>query len=467
MLSNTLSTLSPDALKQLQASLDGELFVPGDGGYEAAHQGWNLSYHHAPALVVKARSASDVADAVRFAREHQLGIAVQTTGHGPARTADGALLINMSGMNHAFVDAESRTAWVEGGAKWINVLEKSAPLGLAPLLGSTPYVGVTGYTLGGGMGWLARKYGMAIDAVNWFDVVTPEGHLLRASANEHAELFWALRGGGAGNLGVVVAMEINLYPESNVYGGNLLYPGSMAREVLVKFREWVKDHPENLTAAVNIMHYPPIPEVPEFLRGQSFVQIRGLYAGPAEEGQAYIQEWLDWREPVVNLWRPMPFAEIATVSNDPVDPLPAKPTGAWLRELSDAAIDTILRFMFVQDGPPPLLFVEIRHAGGAVSRVAKTATVYSSRDTQFLLETVGITPTPEIHEMVTGYQAEFKAALGSALAAPYLNFTDGHERREVTRNAFSLENLRRLQAVKAQYDAENRFDYGFNVTGGK
>ncbi|MBZ0319921.1 MAG: FAD-binding oxidoreductase [Anaerolineae bacterium] len=463
MLSNSLSTLAPDALKQLQAELDGELFVPGDEGFEAAHRGWNLAFRHTPALVVKAMSASDVADAVRFARENHLGIAVQGTGHGPGRAADGALLINMSDMNHAFVDAESRTAWVEGGAKWKAVLEKSAPLGLAPLLGSSPYVGVTGYTLGGGMGWLARKYGMAIDAVNWFDVVTPEGHLLRASANEHAELFWALRGGGAGNLGVVVAMEINLYPETDVYGGNLLYPGSMAREVLVKFREWVKDHPENLTAAVSIMHYPPMPQVPDFLRGQSFVQIRGLYAGPAVEGQVYIQEWLDWREPVVNMWRPMPFAEIATVSNDPEEPMPGKVSGAWLRELNDEAIDTILRFMFGQDGPPPVMFTEIRHAGGAVARAAKTATAYSSRDAQFLLGMGGLAPTPEIFDLVAGYQAEFKAALGSALAAPYLNFTEGHERREATHHAFSPENLRRLQAVKAQYDAENRFDYGFDV----
>lgn len=463
MTPNTLSTLSPAALEQLQAELDGELLIPGDAGYAAAQQSWNLSFQQVPALIVKAKSASDVADAVRFARQHGLGIAVQGTGHGVGRTADGAVLINMAEMNHAFVDAESRTAWIEGGAKWKDVLEKSVPYGLAPLLGSSPYVGVTGYTLGGGMGWLARKYGMAIDAVNWFDVVTPDGHLLRASANEHAELFWALRGGGAGNLGVVVAMEVNLYPESNVYGGNLLYPATMAREVLVKFGEWVKDHPENLTAAVTIMHYPPFPQIPEFLRGQSFVQIRGLYAGPAEEGQPYIQEWLDWAEPVANLWRPMPFAEIATVSNDPIDPVPGKATGAWLRELSDDAIDTILRFLFVQDGPPPLLFAEIRHAGGAVARVAKTATAYSSRDAHFLFETVGITPTPEAHQLVAGYQAEFKAQLGDALAAPYLNFTEGHERREATRIAFSAENFRRLQAVKAEYDTDNHFDYGFDV----
>ena len=212
---------------QLQAGLtvDSRVIVPGDEHYDAARQGWNLAVDQYPAMIVEARTAEDVAEALRFAQSQGLDVAVTATGHGVIRKADHSLLIDTSKMAAVEVDAAARTAWVGAGTKWGAVLEAAQAAGLAPLLGSSPDVGAIGYTLGGGMGWLVRKYGLSADSVNYFEVVTVNGERVRASATENADLFWGLRGGG-GNFGVVTGMEIRLYPVTTVYGGNLFYPVS-------------------------------------------------------------------------------------------------------------------------------------------------------------------------------------------------------------------------------------------------
>src|SRR5690606_20235033 len=194
-----------------------------------------------------------VAAAVRFARANDMHVVVQATGHGFTLPANDAVLINMSRMNYVDVNADAQTAWIEGGSKWWPVLEKAQAVGLMPLLGSTPDVGAVGYTLGGGVGWLARKYGLSADSVNAFEVVTADGEILWASDHENSDLFWALRGGG-GSFGVVTGMEIRLYPVTTVYGGNLYYPAEMAKEVMTRFREWIKTTPEELTSSVVLMN---------------------------------------------------------------------------------------------------------------------------------------------------------------------------------------------------------------------
>ena len=233
-----------------------------------------------------------------------MAVAVKATGHGVIREANDSLLIVTSELTDVRVNADAQTAWVSAGTKWGRVLEETQAVGLAPVLGSSPDVGAVSYTLGGGMGWLARKYGISADSVNQFELVTADGNLVHASAAENADLFWALRGGG-GNFGVVTAMEIRLYPVTKVYGGNSFYPIEKAKEVYARYRNWIVNAPDELTSSVLIMNFPPFPQIPERLRGQSFVMVRGCYCGPLEQGKELLKYWRDWQSPINTLQIPI------------------------------------------------------------------------------------------------------------------------------------------------------------------
>lgn len=436
----------------------------GDTEYDTARRAWNLTVNHRPALIVKARTAQDVAGAVKLAGEQGFGVAVQATGHGTVRPADNrAVLILTAGLDEIRVNAERQTAWVGAGVKWGAVIAATQAHGLTPLFGSSPEVGAVGYTLGGGLGWFGRKFGLAADSVLRFEVVLATGETVFASATEHADLFWALRGGG-GAFGVVTGMEIKLYPVTLVYGGNLIYPIDMAREVYQFYREWVTTLPDEFTTAITLMNFPDFPAVPEFLRGKSALLVRGAYTGDVQQGAAHIQRWLDWRAPLANLFRPMPVTEMHTISNDPVDPVPSQTTTGYLRELSDAVIDTIIRYGTPRSGSSPLIFVEIRHMGGAIARADASLSAYSHREQMLNLYMVGMTPIIESVKLFKDYTAYFKRDLGVALTGGvYANFMEGEEARDRARDAFSPEAFARLVGVKAQYDPDNRFGYAFNI----
>jgi FAD/FMN-containing dehydrogenase len=449
---------------QLQSEILGKVIAPDEPQYDEVRKAWSLTVDHRPLLIVVPESASDIVSAVRFANTHGLRIAVQATGHGVGRPADGhTLLINTSKMTEVRVNHETRTAVVEAGATWKPVLEAAHEYGLAPLLGSSPDVGAVGYTLGGGMGWLARKYGMAVDSVNWFEVVTPDGRLVRASANQNADLFWGLRGGG-GNFGVVTAMGIKLYPVRTIYGGSLIYPAAVAKEALARFREWVKANPDELTSSIALFNFPPLPQIPELLRGKSVVMIRGAYVGSPEDGADRVQPWLDWQTPIANTWHEMPFSQVETISNDPKDPSAGFSAAVWIRELTDEAIETIVRYVQPADAQPTLVFAEIRHAGGAIARVDSNANAYSNRDGQLVMQMVGMAPTPEAHQRVKDHIEAFKAELQPALTGKiYLNLNEGELQREHAVDGYSAENYLRLQSLKTQYDGANRFDHSFDI----
>jgi hypothetical protein len=447
---------------QLQERIQGQVITPTDPGYDEARKAWNLNVDQHPAVIVLAESAEDVAESVRFARGEGLGVAVQSTGHGNVRPADNCLLIITSRMRHVGVDAHTQTAWIQAGAKWGMVLEKTQPLGLAPLLGSSPDVGVIGYTLGGGMGWLARKYGLVTDSVRYFEVVTAEGQITRASQAENSDLFWGMRGGG-GSLGIVTSMEIQLYPVTTVYGGNLYYPVGEAKEVFGRYREWVSSAPDELTSSIVIMNYPPIPELPEFLRGHSFAIVRGCYCGPIEEGEALLGYWRDWQAPIIDDFKAMPFSEVATISNDPVDPLPGSSSGAWLRELPNEVLDTLIRYGAPSEGPPVYLMTEVRHAGGAIARIDPSADAFSHRDAPHSLQVVGITATPEAYQHLRAYTQSLKRDLEPYIMGVYMNWLEGEESRERIQDGFSPEAYRHLRELKARHDPDNLFGFSFNI----
>ena len=455
-------TITEEAIKTLRLQVQGAVFVPGDEGYDDAGRAWNLSVQQHPAVIVAVRTATDVAAAVGFARQQGLGVSVQSTGHGVVRPADNCLQLVTSQMADVTVDAETQTAWIEAGAPWGAVLPKTQAAGLAPLLGSSPGVGSVGYTLGGGLGWLARKYGLAVDSVRRFEVVTANGQMRTASADENADLFWALRGGGGG-FAVVTGMEVQLYPVTTVFGGNLVYPAELAGQVLRRFREWIQTLPEEFTAAFALMNLPPLPMVPEFLRGKSVVMVRGCYCGPVEQGQALLQPWLDWQAPIANLFRVMPFTEVATVSNDPMDPMPSYTTGAWLGDLNDETIDTLIEYGIAKGGPSPLISTEVRYISGAMARVDADANAFSYRNSTMMLAIIGMGPMGEAPAYSQQHASRFKEALQVHLAGVYANFLEGEEGRSGATNAFSPEHYRRLAEIKAKYDPDRLFDFSYDI----
>lgn len=450
-------------LERLYATVSGQVIVPGDADYDQTRAAWNLSVDQHPAVIVIAADADDIAAALRFAALVDIDVTVQSTGHGVARPANDSLLLITRKLNGVQVDATTQTAWVEAGVKWGAVLEQAQAVGLAPLLGSSPGVGAIGYTLGGGMGWLARKYGLAADSVLRFEVVLANGEKVTASATENADLFWAL-GGGGGAFAVVTGMEIKLYPVKTVYGGTLIYPAADAREVLQFFREWSQYLPNDWTTSAAVMNMPPLPELPPFLSGQSVVMIHACYAGDARIGQMMAQAWMDWKAPIVNGFHEMPFSEVGSISNDPQDPVPGKSSGAWLADLSDETIDTVLRFALPAGGPPALVKTEIRRAGGAMAMVENTARAYSNRQAPFVLQMVGISPTPEAVKRVMAHVDAFKSALHPHLTGgTYMNFLEGDEKYTSSRQSFTGDKHDMLKGIKAKYDPLNRFNRALNL----
>lgn len=463
---SVLPTAVPGTLPTdiLQAQIEGRVILPEDPAYDEMRLAWNRKVIQYPALIVVAQSAVDVQTAVVFARQHHLGVAVQATGHGNVRPADDCLLILTEEMNNVQINAAAQTARVEAGVKWGAVLVAAQAHGLTPLLGSSPTVGAVGYTLGGGLGWLGRKYGLAIDNVLEFELVTADGQLCRVSAAENDDLFWGLRGSG-GALGIVTAMTIRLFPVTQVYAGNLFYPVRLAADVFRHYRTWATTAPDELTSSVLVMNFPPIPELPDFLRGQSFAIVRGCYCGRLSEGEALLRHWREWQQPLLDDFKAIPFSEAATISSDPVDPMPGFTTGAWLAELSDGAIEAIVNYAVGKEGPSPLIFAEVRHAGGMIGRAASESTVYGNRAADLLLSVVGVVPNEETHHQLVAYTNALKEALRPWLTGGvYMNFLEGVESQQRIRDGLVPTGYDRLQNLKTEVDPENMFRYSFNVT---
>src|SRR6516225_7031697 len=270
---NTTDTTAGRGLEALRAAIAGQVFVPGEAGYDRARQAWNLAVDQRPAVVVEAGSAADVARAVRFARAHGMRIAPQGTGHGagPLEPLVGAMLLRTTRMRTVRIDPAARTARAEAGAVWQDVIVPAAEHGLAGLAGNSPNVGVAGYTLGGGLGWLARRYGLAANSVTAAELVTPDGNLVRADADHEPDLFWAVRGGGG--IGVVTALEMQLYPVRELYAGDLFLPIERTAEVLHAWREWTASAPDEVSSQGRLVRLPSAPQLPEPLRGRAFVKV--------------------------------------------------------------------------------------------------------------------------------------------------------------------------------------------------
>lgn len=450
-------------IQQLQQEISGEVFDREHPAYEQLRRGWELTIDHHPAYILIPHNVADIAAGIRFARASGLAVAVQTTGHGMLYPADDSLLILSSHMKAVEVDVKARTARVEAGVIWQQVLDAATPHGLAPLLGSAPNIGVIGYMLGGGIGWLGRRYGFGADSLRSIDMIGANGELLHCSPKENSDLFWALPGGG-GNFGVVTAMEFDLYPVASVYGGNLVYPKESATEALRFYRDWIRTMPDELSSSIGIVKFPPLERVPEAFRGKTLVLVMAAFAGSANEGEQWLQPWLNWQAPMNNTFREMPFSEIPSITNDPVDPMAQYGSSDMFNELSDEAIDVIVHF--AGNDASPLTMSMIRHAGGAMGRAPANGNAIGNRSALLYLMMGGATPDAEAFANVKDYVKSYRAAL-----APYtrvgvwMNFMGGNGSgaQERIKENYEAETYERLLALKAKYDPDNMFRFSYQL----
>jgi len=457
------TTVSAVAIEALMAGIRGTTLMGADSGYDEARVIWNGMIDRSPGLIVRCAGAGDVIAAVRFARENNLLVSMRGGGHNIAGSAvcDGGLLIDLSPMRSVRVDAAAKRAWVEPGATLADVDKETQAFGLVVPTGINSTTGIAGLTLGGGFGWLTRKFGMTIDNLVSADVVTAEGTLVRASETDNPDLFWALRGGG-GNFGVVTAFEFKLHELGpQVYAGLVVHPFDDARAVLRAYREALDTAPEELTCWAVMRQAPPLPFLPAEWHGRPIAVLAICYSGEIEHGPDATARLRAIGKPIADTVGPMPFVAWQQAF-DPL--LTPGARNYWqshdVMELSDGLIDRPRAA--IDDLPGPECEIFIGHVGGAAERVASDAMAFPQRSTHFVMNVHARWREPEMDstciEWARGiYQATAPYAIGTA----YVNFMPEDEGERV--EAAYAGNYARLMEIKQRYDPHNMFRMNQNV----
>jgi hypothetical protein len=451
MFNPTYATLDTDALR---ARIDGELYSPADEEWDVARGAWNLAVDQHPALVAMPASAADVVELVRVARAHDLTVSVQGTGHNASAYGPlgETLLLKTSKMNDVSIDPRARTARVGAGAVWSEVVGPAAEHGLAALQGSSHDVGVVGYSLGGGVSFLGRKHGLASERIRSIEIVTADGELRRVDAANDPDLFWALRGGG-GNFGVVTEIEIELLELNELYAGALFFEHDRSAEVLGAWREWVRGVPEEMTSVGRMLQFPPLPEIPEPLRGNSFVVVEAFWLGGIAEGAALLEP-LRALGPVMDTMAMIRMPELMATHMDPPEPVPGHGDHQMLADLDADAIDAVVKAAGPGSGSP-LVSVEFRHIGGALGRRMPGAGALGALEGEFMTFSVAMVPGPEFMPAIVASLKDVREALAPVdNGANYLNFAEHAVEPE---SIYGSARLARLREVKAAYDPEGLF----------
>lgn len=444
--------IADDAADRLRTALGDRIMLADDADYDTARLAWNAAIDQRPFAVARPDSAEDVVDIVRAASDAGLRVAPQSTGHGAAALADtdlaDAVLLSLAGMRGVSIDTEARTARVLGGSLWNDVIEAAAPHGLTAMHGSAGDISVAGYILSGGLSFYARTHGLAITTVRAVQLVTADGALMRASADENADLFWAVRG-GSGAFGVVVSLEIDLLPYADIVAGMLLWDQAHASAVAHAWAEWTASAPESATTSLRMMNFPPMPELPPFLSGRNLVVIDGAILED-DDTAAELLAPLRALEPEMDTFARMPAAGLVAVHMDPPDPTPFDGVTAMLEEFPADAVDA-----FVASGAAPGVFIaEVRHCGGALLRRPDGSGAIGSLAGAYCAVGIGVIPAPEMAEMVTqairGVIGALEPWHADALA---LTFVDGG----VDRAAGFGEARARLAELKGRFDPDGMF----------
>jgi FAD/FMN-containing dehydrogenase len=428
--------------------------TPEDSDWDQARAAWNLVVDQQPSAVAFAESAEDLAEIVRYAAANGLRVAAQGTGHGavPMGPLDETVLIKTERMRRIEVDPDAQTARVEAGALAIELGAAAQEHGLSFLPGSSPDVGVTGYTLGGGLSWFGRRYGFACNRVRAIELVTAEGEPRTVNRENDEDLFWALRGGG-GNYAVVTALHLDLVPVPEAYAGALLFPAEVGADAVRLYRDWTKTVSEDVTSVVRFLRPPDLPDVPEPLRNTPLLTIDGACIGGHEEGEATFAPLRQIGEPILDTFDQIPAAALCHIHMDPEQPVPGLGHHRTLRELSDEAIDTWVSLVGVDAGSP-LLLSELRHLGGALGRQEDDAGALSHLNAEFAMLGVGLPMTPELGEAIDAHHDRVVEAMEPWGAdGGYFNFA---ERPCDVDAILPPEVCTRLAEVKRRWDPEGR-----------
>ena len=437
------------ALRTELVSLADTVAFSGDDAYAVLAMPWNVAMPSTPLAAVAPADAAAVARVVAFASANRIPVAVQATGHGAYEALDDAILIVTKRLDEITIHAAERWARVGAGVVWQQVLDATAPHGLAPLAGSSPSVGVAGYTTGGGHGPLARTHGIAADRVRAFDVVTGDGVLRRATATQEPDLFWGLRG-GKGAMGIVTAVEFDLLAMPTLYGGALFFDGPDAGTVLRAWSAWCPTLPPQATTSVALFHLPAMPGVPEVLAGKPTVAVRFAWDGDPAEGEAVVAPMRAVGARLVDSVGVMPYVALARIHTDPVDPLPAHEAHMPLASFPFEAAEALLAAAGPDSGSPQVV-VEIRQLGGACSVEPAVPAAFARRDVAFSLFAVGI-GVPPVVDAVVAHETALRAALapwGMKGALP--NFAPGASPERFAR-VFPADVLVRLSGIARTYD---------------
>ena len=454
------------AVDELQTSFRGELVRPDDAGYDEHRKVWNGSIDRRPALIARCTGVADIRAAVRLARSQDLLVAVRGGGHSfpGLSVCDDGMLIDLGLMKGIRVDPEGRTARVQAGVLLGELDRETQEFGLAVPAGIVTHTGLAGLTLGGGIGWVMRKYGLTIDQLLSVDLVTANGELVRASEDQNADLFWGVRGGG-GNFGIVTEFEFRLNPVGPyVMAGPVFWPMEDAPEVLRFYRDWIADCPDELMTIVVQRRAPALPIVPPDLVGKLVVAVVACYAGPVEDGERVVRPLKEFGSPVLDLCRPKPFLEHQRMFD------PSFPHGwsYYVRSCDVAALDDDVIDIVVEHGrriTSPVTSVALWQMGGAVGRIDDGATAFNGRQAGFTFNINGNSKTADGFDAERQWARDYWSALAPHHTSVYVNFLmeEGEER---VRQAYGAAKYDRLKALKRKYDPTNFFPLNQNIKPG-
>jgi hypothetical protein len=433
-------------------AIAGRVATPSDSDWDEARLAWNLAADLHPEAVVFAESADDIAKAVGFAAENGLKITGQGTGHGAAALAplEGTILLKTERMRGIEVDPEAQTARVEAGVLVAELSSAAGAHGLSSMPGSSPDVGVTGYTLGGGLSWLGRRYGFACNRVQAIELVTADGEPRTVDAENDPDLFWALRGGGGGSA-IVTALQLRLIPVAEVYAGALLFPAELGADAVRAYRDWAAGLSDDVTSVVRFVTPPPIPDVPEPIRGVPLLTIDGACIGSQAEGEAIVAPLRELGETIMDTWGQIPAEGLCHIHMDPENPVPGVGEGMTIRELPDEAIDAFTGLAGPDSGSP-LLLSELRHLGGALGRPDPDGGALSHLESGFVMYSVGMPMTPELGAAIPQHLAKIEQTMQPwAGEGSYFNFT---ERTCDTDAILPAEVCARLAEIKRKWDPD-------------
>ncbi len=445
--------------RDLEAHLLGELIRPAHDDYDVARRVHNLAVDAHPTMIVRAADAADVIRTVSFTRDQGLPLAVRSGAHSVAGhgTVDGGVVLDLSRMQGISIDAERRVAWAQPGLTWGAYAARANAYGLGTTSGDAGSVGLGGLTLGGGIGWMVRKYGLTIDNLLSVELVTADGRLLRTNAEERPDLFWALRGGG-GNFGVATAFQYRLHPAGTVVGGAVVYPASHA--VLRGWADYAAQAPDELSSIAFVMPAPPVPFIPTEQHGRLVVVVAACYVGDLVVGDRVVQPLRELGQPIASMVGPMPYPGLFALTEAASQPHPSTTRSGYLDALTDDTLEAILEH--ANQMPLPIGLVELRALGGAMARVPAAATAFAHRDQPFMAVVVGGAPDAASLEPQRRWTEGLWEVLRPRSRGVYSNFL-GDEGPERVREAYAPAGYERLVAIKRRYDPTNLFRSNQNI----